>query len=170
MKVEEVLVYHGQLKGLSGREVKARARAWLDRFELGAMRQKKIKALSKGNQQKAKSIATVPHVPEIVIFDEPFSGFDPVNEELIREEMLKLETAGKPILLSSHRMDQVETLVDELLLLRRGRAVRRGTVAALKAEVPVRRYVLGREPAEEEAAGGRAAEAGQTVALPRDPE
>lgn len=114
-------------------------------------------------------IATVLHDPEIVIFDEPFSGFDPVNAELIREEMLKPKTAGKTILLSGYRMDQVKTLVDELLLLRRGRAVRRGTVTALKAEVPVRRYVLEWEPAEEEAAGGRAAEAGRTAALPRDP-
>ncbi|CAM3541941.1 ATP-binding cassette domain-containing protein [Hydrogenibacillus schlegelii] len=141
-KVEEVLVYLGTLKGLSPREARRRAAAWLERFGLGAARRRKVKTLSKGNQQKVQFIAAVLHDPALVIFDEPFSGFDPVNVDLIREEMQNLKAQGKTILLSSHRMDQVEALVDELILLRRGRIVRRGTVAALRAAVPVIKYVL----------------------------
>ncbi|PTQ55342.1 MAG: ABC transporter, ATP-binding protein [Candidatus Carbobacillus altaicus] len=154
MKVEDVLVYLGQLKGLSGRAARSSVRAWLERLGLSAVRQKKVKSLSKGNQQKVQFIAAVLHDPEIIIFDEPFSGFDPVNVELIREEMIRLKAEGKTILLSSHRMDQVETLVDELILLRRGKVVRRGTVRELKAAVPVKRYVLELDVDENQATNG----------------
>lgn len=154
MKVEDVLVYLGQLKGLSGRSARSSARAWLERLGLSAVRQKKVKSLSKGNQQKVQFIASILHNPEIIIFDEPFSGFDPVNVDLIRKEMIRLKEEGKTIILSSHRMDQVETLVDELVLLRRGKVARRGTVKALKADVPVKRYVLAMDVDEDEATSG----------------
>jgi len=154
MKVEDVLVYLGQLKGLSGRSARSSARAWLERLGLSAVRQKKVKSLSKGNQQKVQFIASILHNPEIIIFDEPFSGFDPVNVDLIRKEMIRLKAEGKTIILSSHRMDQVESLVDELVLLRRGKVARRGTVQALKAAVPVKRYVLAMDVDEDEATSG----------------
>ena len=133
LKVLEQLIYFGKLKGLSSKDAEARARRWL--IELGAAdwADKKIQDLSKGMQQKVQFISTILHEPEFLILDEPFSGFDPVNVDLIRNIILDLKSQGKTIILSTHVMSQVEQLCDELLLINKGKAVLSGEIREIKS-------------------------------------
>jgi ABC-2 type transport system ATP-binding protein len=133
IKLLEHLVFLGELRGLSGREAAARSQRWCERLDLAAWTQKKVEDLSKGMQQKASFIAAVLHDPEFVIMDEPFSGLDPVNAALLKDILLEMKQQGKTILFSTHRMDTVEKLCDDICLINRGQAVLHGQLKQIKA-------------------------------------
>ena len=132
MPLERSLIYLGTLKGLSTQEVRARAEGYLERFDLTQHRHKKIKELSKGMQQKAQIIATILHRPELLIIDEPFSGLDPVNTELVKEILRELNQDGVTVIMSTHQMHQVEELCDRILLVNQGRRVLYGNLAEVR--------------------------------------
>lgn len=132
MKVLELLVFFAQLKGVERGEAEKRSREWLDRLELGKWANSKVEELSKGMQQKVQFIAAVLHQPEFVIMDEPFSGLDPANARELENVLLELRKSGKTILFSTHRMDQVERLCDEITLVNQGKAVLQGKVREVK--------------------------------------
>jgi len=132
MKVREVLVFLAALKGLSEAESTRRVRQWLDRLELADWSEKKIIDLSKGMQQKAQFIAAVIHQPPLLILDEPFTGLDPINAALIKDLMLELRDQGSTIILSTHRMEQVEMMCDTICLINQGRSVLDGDLRAIK--------------------------------------
>jgi ABC-2 type transport system ATP-binding protein len=132
MKVREVLRFLGALKGLSETEAAQRAQSWLERLELAAWSEKKIQDLSKGMQQKVQFIATVIHKPPLLILDEPFAGLDPVNAGLIKDIMLELRDQGSTIILSTHRMEQVEMMCDAICLINKGCNVLNGDLRAIK--------------------------------------
>lgn len=132
MNVREVLVFLAALKGLSEAEAFRRAREWLERLDLAAWSEKKIVDLSKGMQQKVQFIAAVVHSPQLLILDEPFTGLDPVNATLIKDVMLDLRAKGATIILSTHRMEQVEMMCDAICLINHGRSVLAGDLRAIK--------------------------------------
>ena len=132
MKVREVLVFLAALKGLSEAEATTRVRAWLERLDLAAWAEKKVNDLSKGMQQKAQFIAAVIHRPPLLILDEPFTGLDPVNATLIKDIMLELREQGSTIILSTHRMEQVEMMCDAICLMHHGRSILAGDLRAIK--------------------------------------
>jgi ABC-2 type transport system ATP-binding protein len=132
MKVREVLVFLAALKGLAEAEATRRVHAWLERLELAAWAEKKINDLSKGMQQKAQFIAAVIHQPPLLILDEPFTGLDPVNAVLVKDIMLELRAQGSTIILSTHRMEQVEMMCDSICLINKGRSVLDGDLRAIK--------------------------------------
>lgn len=133
LKVIEQLAYFAQLKGVSKRDALSKARYWLK--ELGALgwENKKIQELSKGMQQKVQFISTILHNPEVMILDEPFAGFDPINTELLKNIVIELRDQGKTIILSTHVMEQVEQLCDEIALINKGNAVLTGNVREIKS-------------------------------------
>ena len=133
MKVGEQLVYLAQLKGMEKGAADRAVREWLERFDAGGWYGKKVDELSKGMQQKVQFVSTVAHDPDLCIFDEPFSGLDPINADLLQRVILELRERGKTVLFASHRMEQVERLCDDLCLLSQGRVVLRGTLAEVKA-------------------------------------
>lgn len=147
MKVGEQLVYLAQLKGMAPRDAERAVREWLERFDAAGWYGKKVDELSKGMQQKVQFVSTVAHDPDLCIFDEPFSGLDPINADLLQQTILELRERGKTVLFASHRMEQVERLCDDLCLISQGRVVLRGTLAEVKA-----RY--GRDTATVEFEGG----------------
>jgi ABC-2 type transport system ATP-binding protein len=132
MQVRDVIVFLGALRGLSEAEANLRATEWLDRFELGEWSDKKLNELSKGMQQKVQFITAVIHRPPLVILDEPFSGLDPVNAATVKDVMLELRDNGSTIVLSTHRMEQVEMLCDSICLFNKGRNVLDGDLRAIK--------------------------------------
>jgi ABC-2 type transport system ATP-binding protein len=132
MKVREVLVFLAALKGLSERESTRRVGQWLERLELAAWSEKKIIDLSKGMQQKAQFIAAIIHTPPLLILDEPFTGLDPVNAALVKDIMLELRDQGSTIILSTHRMEQVEVMCDSICLINKGRSILAGDLRAIK--------------------------------------
>ncbi len=132
MKVGEQLLYLAQLKGLSEKDSRERIRYWLDRFGAIDWVTKEVGELSKGMSQKIQFIATIVHDPDIYIFDEPFSGLDPINSELLKEVILELRSQGKAILFSTHRMEQVEQMCDDICLFNNGRAVLTGNLREIK--------------------------------------
>jgi ABC-2 type transport system ATP-binding protein len=133
MKVGEQAVYLAQLKGLSAREAEKRLKIWFDKFDIGSWWNKKLEELSKGMQQKVQFIITVVHDPDLLIFDEPFSGFDPVNTELLKNEILELKEKGKTIIFSTHNMASVEEICDEIALIHRSQVVLSGNVEEVRA-------------------------------------
>lgn len=133
IKVIEQLVYFAQLKGLTKHEALKRAKFWLNELGANGWENKKIQELSKGMQQKVQFISTILHEPEVMILDEPFSGFDPINTELLKNIILELKDKGKTIILSTHVMAQVEQLCDEIALINKGSAVLTGNVRDIKA-------------------------------------
>ncbi len=132
MQVRKLIVFLGALHGLSEAEADRRAREWLDRFELGEWSEKKVNELSKGMQQKVQFIASVIHRPQLVILDEPFSGLDPVNAATVKDIMLEMRDKGSTIILSTHRMEQVEKMCDSICLINHGRNVLDGDLRAIK--------------------------------------
>ncbi|AKP50421.1 ABC transporter ATP-binding protein [Cyclobacterium amurskyense] len=134
MKVKEQLLYFAQIKGLSKNEAKQKITDWLDRLNLTQWKDKKIQDLSKGMAQKVQFIATVIHRPDLLILDEPFSGFDPVNAEIIKNEILELKNQGVTIVLSTHRMESVELLCDQIAMINRSEKILDGTVKTIKDE------------------------------------
>lgn len=132
MKVAEQLLYFAQLKGLAAAEAKAKIKHWLDRLGMNEWRNNKIEDLSKGMAQKIQFIATVIHGPELLILDEPFSGFDPVNAETIKNEILTLREAGTTVILSTHRMESVDLLCDHIAMIHKSHKVIDGTLHEIK--------------------------------------
>ncbi|MDO8836315.1 MAG: ATP-binding cassette domain-containing protein [Vicinamibacterales bacterium] len=126
------LVYFGALRGMSHAEAAAEGRRWLDRFDLASRAHDKLETLSKGNQQKMQFVAALLHRPRVAILDEPFSGLDPVNQDLFLDIIRELRSAGTTIILSAHQMDLVERLADRVLLMARGRALLNGTLAEVR--------------------------------------
>src|SRR6478752_4425905 len=133
MKVIDQLIFMAQLHGLDSATARKRAHAWCERLEITDAIAKKTEELSKGMQQKIQFISTLLHEPELIIMDEPFSGLDPVNAVLLQDVLLELKSAGRAILFSTHRMDQVEKLCDSICLIHRGEAVLSGTMREVKS-------------------------------------
>ena len=133
MKVGEQLMYLTQLKGMGAKEAKQAIKYWLERFEAGDWLKKEVGELSKGMSQKIQFIATIAHDPDIYIFDEPFSGLDPINSEMLKEIIIELKGKGKTILFSTHRMEQVEQMCDDICLFNKGQAVLQGGLREVKA-------------------------------------
>lgn len=134
MKVGEQLIYLAQLKGLSYDKAKEKTRYWLDRFEAADWYSKKVGELSKGMSQKIQFIATIVHDPDIYIFDEPFSGLDPINSEMLKEIVIELKNKGNTVLFSTHRMEQIEQICDEICLFNKGKAVLKGNLRDIKQQ------------------------------------
>lgn len=132
MEVAEQLLYFAELKGISPKEAKIRLKYWVDKFEIKSWLGKKVEELSKGMQQKVQFIATVLHQPKLIILDEPFSGFDPINAQLLVDEILLLKENGATIIFSTHRMDSVELLCDKIALINRSQKVLEGDVNDIK--------------------------------------
>ena len=134
MKVGEQAMYLAQLKGMSAREAQNSLKEWFIRFGIQSWWDKKVEELSKGMAQKIQFITTVVHKPSLMILDEPFSGFDPVNADLIRKEILRLKEEGATIILSTHDMGSVEELCDEIALVNHGKLVISGGVGDIRRE------------------------------------
>lgn len=134
MKVGEHLMYLAQLKGLSEAKAKREIGLWFEKFEIKEWWNKKIEELSKGMQQKIQFIATVVHQPKLLILDEPFSGLDPVNTNLIKDEIRRLNNNGTEIIFSTHRMEQVEEICEYIVLINQGKNVLQGEVSAIKED------------------------------------
>lgn len=132
MKVGEHLLYLAQLKGLQTNEAVRRINDWFERLEISGWSEKKIEDLSKGMQQKIQFIATVVHEPDLIILDEPFTGFDPVNANLIKDEILKLRENGKTIIFSTHRMESVEEMCSHIALINKAEKILDGTKTEIK--------------------------------------
>ncbi len=132
MQVRKVLTFLGALKGMPEAKAAERARAWLERLELGAWAEKKINDLSKGMQQKVQLIAAILHQPPLLILDEPFTGLDPINAVIVKDIMLELRDQGATIILSTHRMEQVEMMCDTICLINAGSKVLDGELRAIK--------------------------------------
>ena len=134
MKVGDQAMYLAQLKGMSAREARAALKEWFIRFGIQDWWDKKVEELSKGMAQKLQFITTVVHKPSLLILDEPFSGFDPVNADIIRKEILRLRDEGATIVLSTHNMESVEELCDDIALINKSRLVITGGVEHIRRE------------------------------------
>ncbi len=134
MKVIDILLYFAEIKGKTGREVHKRADEYLKRFELYDRRLSKIEDLSKGNQQKVQFIATILHDPEFIILDEPFSGLDPINTNLLREIILEMKQKGKIIIFSTHLMDFAEKMCDHIVMIDHGKIILKGALNEVKSK------------------------------------
>lgn len=132
MKVGEQAIYLAQLKGLSRSEALKRLREWFIKFEIENWWNKKVEELSKGMQQKVQFIVTIVHQPELIIFDEPFSGFDPINVNLLKAEILNLKAQGSTIIFSTHNMASVEELCDHIVLINQAQTILKGSVQEIK--------------------------------------
>ena len=132
MKVLDMLEYFGAVKGLKPKEARRRALPWLERLELDEWKDKKVEDLSKGMQQKAQFITTVLNEPDVLILDEPFSGMDPVNQEIFRELLLEINRKGTTLIFSTHVMESAERLCNQIALIDKGRAVLNGSLASIK--------------------------------------
>jgi ABC-2 type transport system ATP-binding protein len=132
MKVGEQAMYFAQLKGLSHSEAQKRLRYWFTKFEIQAWWNKKVEELSKGMAQKVQFIITILHEPELMIFDEPFSGFDPINANLLKEEILEFKKKGHTIIFSTHNMASVEELCDNITLINKSRNVLSGDIDEIR--------------------------------------
>jgi len=142
MQVADQLLYLAELKGLSKQEAKSRLKYWVDKFEIKSWLNKKVEELSKGMQQKIQFIGTVLHEPEIIILDEPFSGFDPINAQLLIDEILLLKEKGTTIIFSTHRMDSVELLCDQIALINLAEKILDGNVPDLKKQFKKNQFEL----------------------------
>lgn len=146
MKVGEQALYLAQLKGLSRAEARKRLKYWFDRLEIGDWWNKKIQELSKGMAQKIQFVVTVLHQPKLLIFDEPFSGFDPINANLIKDEILKLREDGATVIFSTHRMESVEELCDHIALIHRSNKILDGKLIDIKRANRSNTYEIGLIP------------------------
>lgn len=142
MKVGDQAIYLAQLKGLSRSEATARLKKWFEKFEITPWWNKKLEKLSKGMQQKVQFIITVLHKPQLLIFDEPFSGFDPVNAELLKREILELKNQGHTIIFSTHNMASVEEICDNIALINHSEVVLQGNVNEVRSRFKSDTYTL----------------------------
>ena len=143
MKVGEQALYLAQLKGLSKTEARRQISYWFDKFEIGGWWNKKIQELSKGMAQKIQFIVTVLHRPKLLIFDEPFSGFDPVNANVIKDEILQLRDEGATIIFSTHRMESVEEMCDYIALINKSNKVLDGKLTDIKEQFKTNQFEVG---------------------------
>jgi ABC-2 type transport system ATP-binding protein len=132
MKVGELALYLARLKGLSRNDALKKLKYWFEKFEIQAWWDKKVEELSKGMQQKVQFIVTILHDPSLLIFDEPFSGFDPINAQLLKEEILNLRKGGATIIFSTHNMGSVEELCDNITLINNGKSILEGEVSEIR--------------------------------------
>lgn len=142
MKVGEQALFFARLKGLSKAEATAELRQWFDRLEIAGWWDKKVEELSKGMAQKVQFIVTVLHRPELLVFDEPFSGFDPINAGILKREILRLRDQGSTIIFSTHNMESVEELCDNITLINRSRDILSGSVTEIRQRFADDRYRL----------------------------
>ncbi len=132
MKVGEQAIYFAELKGLSKKEAKKRLEYWFEKFEIGNWWNKRVEELSKGMAQKVQFITTILHEPKLLIFDEPFSGFDPLNANLLKNEILNLREKGATIIFSTHNMESVEEICDSIALINKSKKILEGNVYDIK--------------------------------------
>ncbi len=142
MKVGELLLFLAELKGLKRNDVHKKIDDWLERFDLTDWKLKKVEALSRGMQQKIQFIATIIHEPDLIILDEPFSGLDPVNTKLLKDIMLEMKKEGRTIIFSTHRMEQVEMISDNICLINKAEKVLEGNLGRIKREYGKNMVVL----------------------------
>ncbi len=142
MKVGDQALFFAKLKGLKTREAETQLRAWFEKFGISDWWNKKVEELSKGMAQKVQFIVTVLHRPKLLIFDEPFSGFDPINAELLKNEILQLRDEGATVIFSTHNMESVEALCDNFTLINRSRNILSGNVAEIRREMGKNHYRL----------------------------
>ncbi len=142
MQIGEQLLYFAELKGLSNTEAKKKVKYWVDKFEIKDWLNKKVEELSKGMQQKIQFIASVIHQPQLIILDEPFSGFDPQNAQLLVQEILKLRNEGSTIIFSTHRMDTVEKLCDDIAMINKSEVVLSGNKNDIKQQFSNNEYFI----------------------------
>lgn len=147
MKVGEQALYLAQLKGMSKSEAKDRLKYWFDKLDIGDWWNKKIQELSKGQAQKIQFVVTVCHRPKLLIFDEPFSGFDPINANLIKDEILQLRDEGATVIFSTHRMESVEELCDHIALLHKANKVLDGKLNDIKRQFKTNTFEVGLQSA-----------------------
>ncbi len=143
MKVGEQCLYLAQMKGLSKAEATAQLKYWFDRFEIQGWWNKKIQELSKGMAQKIQFVVCVLHKPKLLIFDEPFSGFDPVNANIIKDEILELKRQGSTIIFSTHRMESVEELCDDIALIHQSNKLIEGKLSDVKKQYRTNSFEVG---------------------------
>ena len=132
MEVGEQAMYLAQLKGMKKKDAEKKLKIWFEKFEMGAWWKKKVEELSKGMQQKVQFVVTVLHEPKLLILDEPFSGFDPINANLIKEEILELKKNGSTIIFSTHNMGSVEELCDYIALINKSKKILEGSVKEIR--------------------------------------
>ncbi len=142
MQIGDQMIYLAQLKGLSKNEAKQRLKYWFEKLQIESWWDKKVEDLSKGMQQKVQFVATVLHEPDLIILDEPFSGFDPVNAQIIQDEILELNKKGATIIYSTHRMESVEALCDNIALIHKSRKILDGSVREIKNEYRNQTYTI----------------------------
>lgn len=146
MKVGEQAVYLAQLKGMTKRDAITQLKIWFDKFEIGSWWDKKVEELSKGMQQKIQFIVTVLHEPRLLIFDEPFSGFDPINVNILKAEILKLRENGATVIFSTHNMASVEELCDNIALINNSQTVLSGSIHDIKEKFKANVYEVAYRP------------------------
>lgn len=142
MRADDHLYFLAALKRLKKREAKTRLQTWADKLDVASLLNRKVEELSKGQQQKIQLIASLIHEPDLVILDEPFSGFDPVNAEVLKQIILELKSAGKTILISTHRMDNAEELCSSVAMLNHGKVVLNGLLKAILSNHTVTKYIV----------------------------
>ncbi|MCK6616120.1 MAG: ATP-binding cassette domain-containing protein [Cyclobacteriaceae bacterium] len=142
LKVGEQLLYLAQLKGLSRKDALAKIKTWFEKFEIKDWWNKKVEDLSKGMAQKVQFISTVLHEPRLIILDEPFSGFDPVNAQLITENILELREKGSTIIFSTHRMETVESLCDQIALINKSKKILEGSKKEVKEQFRSNTFIV----------------------------
>lgn len=145
MKIGEQAMYLAQLKGLSHKDAMAKIKKWFIKFEMESWWNKKVEDLSKGMGQKLQFVTTVLHEPKLIILDEPFSGLDPVNSNLIKDEIYNLAKSGSTIIFSTHRMEQVEEICNHIVLVNKGKKILDGTVKQVKQEFKENLFSIGTE-------------------------
>jgi ABC-2 type transport system ATP-binding protein len=146
MKIGEQAIYFARLKGMSASDALSQVKEWFIRFEMQSWWNKKIEDLSKGMGQKLQFVTTVLHRPELIILDEPFSGLDPVNANLIKDEIFRLAKNGSSIIFSTHRMEQVEEICNHIILVNKGKKILDGTVAQVKQEFKEKLFQIKANP------------------------
>ncbi len=134
MEVQEQLLFLARLSGMAVEDARSALDEWLERFQITAYRHKKVEELSKGNQQKVQFLAAILHNPALLIMDEPFSGLDPLNAAALKEAFLEMRQRGKTVIFSTHQLEQVEELCEDMLLINKGQAVVQGNVQAIKRQ------------------------------------
>ncbi len=142
MKVGEQAIYLAQLKGLSKQDAIKKLKYWFEKFEITAWWDKKVEELSKGMQQKIQFIVTILHEPELLIFDEPFSGFDPINANLLKSEILDLKDKGATIIFSTHNMGSVEEICDDIALINNSKKILGGSMREVKKQFKTDKYQI----------------------------
>jgi ABC-2 type transport system ATP-binding protein len=142
MKVGEQALYLAQLKGMSKRDAVQKLKYWFEKFEIQGWWEKKVEELSKGMQQKLQFIATVIHEPELLIFDEPFSGFDPINTKMLKNEVKALQKKGATIIFSTHNMSSVEELCDHITLINKAESILQGSMHAIRDRYKANIYII----------------------------